>query len=123
MISKFQWNLFSKLSTMESSNLSRIPRDLDSTFRHFFLPASSIKPSWESKFSKYFFSSKLRILSDYQRDALAANEKHRKDNNLKKCYWYDHFFVEGLVLYLLDKDGNLINRDSMYKIKPQVRIY
>jgi len=60
-----------------------------------------------------------KILSDYQRDALAANEKHRKDNNLKKCYWYDHFFVEGLVLYLLDKDGNLINRDSMYKIKPQ----
>jgi len=69
-----------------------------------------------SKFDKIQL---VKILSDYQKEALAANEKHRKDHNLKKCYWYDHFAVEGLVLYPLDKDGNLINRDAMYKIKPQ----
>ena len=48
---------------------------------------------------------------------LKANQQYRATNNLPHRYEYEHFTVEGKVLYLLDKDGYLIDR-IMYKIKP-----
>ncbi|KAL9643093.1 hypothetical protein ABK040_003894 [Willaertia magna] len=52
-----------------------------------------------------------------QKESLQKNEKYREENHLKHKYEYEHFAVEGHVLYLLDKDGYLIYR-TMYKIKP-----
>jgi len=46
------------------------------------------------------------------------NEGYRKSKGLTHKYEYNHFITEGKVLYLLDKDGFVIN-DTMYKIKPK----
>jgi predicted kinase len=48
---------------------------------------------------------------------LKINEQYRLANNLPHKYEYEHFAVEGKVLYLMDAEGFLIDR-TMYKIKP-----
>jgi predicted kinase len=53
--------------------------------------------------------------SSQERD-LAANEEYRKANSLPHKYEFEHFAVEGKVLYLLDENGNCIDR-TLYKIK------
>lgn len=53
-----------------------------------------------------------------QEQDFQANEKYRKENNLEHKYEYNHFIIEGRVLYLLDKDHKLIKR-TMYKVKPK----
>lgn len=53
-----------------------------------------------------------------QQEALELNKQFREKNQLKQKYEYGHFYTEGFVLYLLDKDGFVINR-VMYKIKPR----
>lgn len=60
-----------------------------------------------------------RVLEVLQDEALTANIKYRESRGLSHCYWYDHFIVEGHVLYLVDEDNFLINRDYIYKIKPK----
>jgi len=59
-----------------------------------------------------------RMLSKFQQDALRQNELHRQQHNMTFSMWFEHFVVEGKVLYLLGSDGNLISRDSIFKIKP-----
>lgn len=53
-----------------------------------------------------------------QETAFQVNEEYRKANNLPLKYEYNHFAVEGDVLYLLDDEGYVINR-TLYKIKPK----
>lgn len=53
-----------------------------------------------------------------QQQDLRTNAEFREERGLIVKYEYDHFATEGKVLYLLDKDGYLIDR-IMYKIKPQ----
>jgi predicted phosphohydrolase/predicted kinase len=48
---------------------------------------------------------------------LATNMEYRAANNLPHKYEYEHFAVEGKVLYLLDDKANVIDR-TLYKIKP-----
>jgi hypothetical protein len=38
---------------------------------------------------------------------------------LEPSYWFDHFIEEGRVLYLVGEDKCVINRESLYKIKPK----
>jgi hypothetical protein len=46
------------------------------------------------------------------------NEQYRRKNGLSIKYEYNHFLTEGMVLYLLDRDDNVID-NVMYKIKPK----
>jgi hypothetical protein len=62
----------------------------------------------------------FKKISEFRTDALKLNDQFRTENKLQKMFWYEHFLVEGKVLYLLDKSGELLSRDSMYKIKPEV---
>ena len=55
--------------------------------------------------------------SSQERD-FERNEEYRKANNLPHKYEYEHFEVEGKVLYLLDDKYKVINR-TLYKIKPK----
>lgn len=48
---------------------------------------------------------------------LQTNQQYRAQNGLPHRYEYEHFAVEGKVLYLLDSEGYLKDR-TMYKIKP-----
>jgi tRNA uridine 5-carbamoylmethylation protein Kti12 len=58
-------------------------------------------------------------LSNIQQSDLERNEQYRKENNLQQRYEYNRFITEGRVLYPLNKEGRLLNRYSMYKIKPK----
>lgn len=54
----------------------------------------------------------------HAKDAAAfANDQYRKRKGLSVRYEYDHFITEGMVLYVLRKDGYVTKR-TMYKIKP-----
>jgi hypothetical protein len=53
-----------------------------------------------------------------QQEDLSRNESYRKSHHLIHKYEHNHFATEGRVLYLLNRQGRLINR-TMYKIKPR----
>jgi hypothetical protein len=53
-----------------------------------------------------------------QNDDYTANEEYRKARNLPPRYEYNHFIIEGRVLYLMDTKGRVLDR-TMYKIKPK----
>jgi len=59
----------------------------------------------------------VRLCKMLQKNSLERNQAYREKNNLKHKYEYEHFIIEGHVLYLLDKDGFLVTR-NMYKVKP-----
>ena len=46
------------------------------------------------------------------------NQKYRQQHNLPHRYEYNHFIMEGRVLYLLDEKEQLIKK-TMYKVKPR----
>jgi hypothetical protein len=47
------------------------------------------------------------------------NEEFRAKNGLKYLYWFNHFAIEGRVLYLVGEDGFVVTRESIYRIKPK----
>jgi predicted phosphohydrolase/predicted kinase len=53
----------------------------------------------------------------YQLEDLNSNLVYRKFKNLPHKYEYEHFAVEGKVMYLLDKNFEVIDR-TLYKVKP-----
>lgn len=59
----------------------------------------------------------VEVCKKSQEEDLARNVTFRKHRELTHRYEYNHFAVEGKVLYLLDENGMLIDR-TMYKIKP-----
>ncbi|KAG2387965.1 hypothetical protein C9374_000815 [Naegleria lovaniensis] len=61
----------------------------------------------------------IRLCRMLQKDSLERNENYRKKHNLKHKYEYEHFEVEGHVLYLLDDHGFVVSRNSIYKVKPR----
>jgi len=61
----------------------------------------------------------VKELTKVQNEDLEANKKYRNEKNLNAIYWYNHFIVEGKVLYCVQEDGFLVNREAMYKIKPK----
>ena len=64
-------------------------------------------------------NSCIRLCKMLQKDSLERNENYRKEHNLKHKYEYEHFAVEGHVLYLLDEQGFVVSRNSIYKVKPR----
>lgn len=58
------------------------------------------------------------ICRNYQHGDLVLNQMYRQERGLPHRYEYEHFKVEGKVLYTLDSNGFLIDR-TMYKIKPK----
>lgn len=58
------------------------------------------------------------ICEDNQKRDLEVNIRYRQMNGLPHKYEYEHFAVEGKVLYLLDENLNVIDR-TLYKIKPE----
>ena len=71
-------------------------------------------PSYGSLISNQNIAQSCQTLQD---DDLKLNEQYRTANNLPLKYEFEHFTVEGKVLYLLNSDGHLIDR-TMYKVKP-----
>jgi len=55
---------------------------------------------------------------EFQEKDFSSNEEYRKLHNLPHKYEYNHFVIEGRVLYCTDKDGLVLNR-TLYKIKPK----
>jgi hypothetical protein len=58
------------------------------------------------------YCKKLQHLSELR------NQRYREANNLTIKYEYNHFIVEGHVLYLMDEEDRIIGR-TMYKVKPR----
>lgn len=58
----------------------------------------------------------VTVCADAQKFDTELNTMYRSSLNLPHKYEYEHFAVEGKVLYLLDDDGICINR-TLYKVK------
>lgn len=58
------------------------------------------------------------LIKCHQNKAFDENEEYRKLNGLTIKYEYNHFSTEGYVLYVMDKDGFVIDK-IMYKVKPK----
>jgi len=85
------------------------------TYKH-----GAIKPIMlpgDSKFSSVS-DDLIAMCKHYQHGDFIKNEMYRKERGLQLKYEYEHFAVEGKVLYLLDSNGFLVDR-TMYKIKPK----
>jgi hypothetical protein len=63
-----------------------------------------------------------KVLKEFQIAAYEENANYRTKNHLTPVYWYNHFVVEGKVLYLCDEKMTLVRRDAIYKIKPKVKL-
>ncbi|EFC39643.1 predicted protein [Naegleria gruberi] len=83
-------------------------------------PCMKVKGMEEFGPIKYYpyqsHASCVKLCKMLQADSLKMNEEYRKQHNLKHKYEYEHFAIEGHVLYLLDSEGYLVTR-NMYKVK------
>jgi len=55
----------------------------------------------------------------FKKGALILNERFRQIFNLGPGLFYENFVLEGKILYLLNNNNELINRSSMFKVKPK----
>lgn len=72
--------------------------------------------------SRFTHNPDNKLIQDTCREeqswCFGVNEQYRTENNLPLKYEYEHFAVEGKVLYLLDYHGICISR-TLYKVKPK----
>lgn len=66
---------------------------------------------------------KFTVLTDrfcdvFKKKAFDRNEGYRANTKKSRIYWFDHFVVEGAVLYRLNKEYKATRRDGMFKVKP-----
>lgn len=80
-------------------------------------PCVGVHPENEHGPSEFVLEDVINLCKHFQKVDEEKNEAYRKSKGLKRKYEYNHFIVEGRVLYCLDENGKLINR-TMYKIKP-----
>jgi predicted phosphohydrolase/predicted kinase len=67
-----------------------------------------------------YFTKPIDVIAkckQYQLEDFNSNLVYRKFKNLPHKYEYEHFAVEGKVMYLLDKNFEVIDR-TLYKVKP-----
>jgi len=79
------------------------------------------QPSPEYMAQPFHYNSSdyvTKICQFKQADDLETNESYRAKHNLKVKYEFEHFAVEGRVLYLLDDNMRVVDR-TLYKIKPK----
>jgi len=58
------------------------------------------------------------ISKNFSENAFLLNQTYRLQNNFKLGYCYKNFVIEGKVLYCLDENNQLTDRESIYKVKP-----
>jgi len=104
----------------EEAHLVKYMVDIDMaplfvTYKH-----GAIKPILLPGDSKFSAASNdvVAMCKHYQHGDFIKNEMYRKERGLDHKYEYEHFAVEGKVLYLLDSHGFLVDR-TMYKVKPK----
>eukprot|EP01119_Soliformovum_irregulare_P000761 TRINITY_DN10559_c0_g1_i1.p1 TRINITY_DN10559_c0_g1~~TRINITY_DN10559_c0_g1_i1.p1 ORF type:complete len:536 (-),score=141.32 TRINITY_DN10559_c0_g1_i1:39-1610(-) len=97
--------------------------DFDLDLKPLFLTTitGQIKPVIVEPDQPFPFTTNEEMVSrcaKFQEQDYKSNVQYRKDHGMEARYEYDHFFMEGRVLYILDAEGFLIRRD-MFKIKPR----
>lgn len=59
----------------------------------------------------------VALCKEHQQNDLNTNNAYRTEHGLPHRYEYEHFAVEGKVLFLMDENYNVIDR-TLYKVKP-----
>ena len=96
--------------------------DFDIELKPLFVikTTGDINPVVQSQTDLFFVTDRdiVKVCQAHQLRDLTANTVYREVRGLSHKYEYEHFAVEGKVLYLMDENYNVIDR-TLYKIKPR----